>query len=738
MAFTDYGGGASNGQSPAGSQSADFNGGASAGIVEQRKKSQPSATQQNPATAAPPSQTFAQMQALGQARPTPDLVAKTTSALGNEGFHPAGAIPQANAQTPAIVTQTNQASPTPDLAAKTTSALSSQGFQQSNAQGATAPTGATWKDENGTTHNSGTPPIGTPYYVSSVLNKDGTATDTATATNAFAGYKSADGGSFGGFDKATHPGNLAKATYDKLGGATGIDWSKVSEAGLNALNGDPESYNKIVAKLAAGQTPSPVELAYYESTRGGGQQTPYRDMGDRGFRFNQGYADSMNQAYGNGKSPYVAASDWKDPDAARNTRGAAYALGYAVSSNGDVTGSDGHGTSLGVMGNLNDPEFQKKIQQMLKDRVSSGGQLNNGASGGTGGRSNPEFNTGDFGLPASVVQTGPTGKTDVTGTGTTRGKFDTAEMSSPTDRVSMALGPNSRSNMVVEGETDTGVNDPNKPFNGGNKNGNTTTTTDTTTGTGNDWTWKAPNHPAYNPPKIDPVTGIMLDSYSSSDPSGMYSGAGNYTNAPSAVNDALQQFTLSNMQNPSRYSTDAFNSSLQSGLASLGRQFGAQNKQLDENMARRGISSSSFAGGYYGDLAGQQADSTNSMLSGLLTNQANNWAADQSAAASSAQNLMNSQNQNNQFMNNLAQQLGIAQMGNATANRGITSQEGIANANAKNAAAMQMQSLMQQLGIAKMGDYTANRGIDTNANAQQNEWLMKVLAYLQQYLPKAP
>ena len=698
MAFTDYGGGASNGQSPAGSQSADFNGGASAGIVEQKKKSQPSATQQNPATAAPPSQTFAQMQALGQARPTPDLVAKTTSAL------------------------------------------SSQGFQQSNAQSATAPTGATWKDENGTTHNSGTPPIGTPYYVSSVLNKDGTATDTATATNAFAGYKSADGGSFGGFDKATHPGNLAKATYDKLGGATGIDWSKVSEAGLNALNGDPESYNKIVAKLAAGQTPSPVELAYYESTRGGGQQTPYRDMGDRGFRFNQGYADSMNQAYGNGKSPYVAASDWKDPDAARNTRGAAYALGYAVSSNGDVTGSDGHGTSLGVMGNLNDPEFQKKIQQMLKDRVSSGGQLNNGASGGTGGRSNPEFNTGDFGLPTSVVQTGPTGKTDVTGTGTTRGKFDTAAMSSPTDRVSMALGPNSRSNMVAEGDSTTGVNDPNKPWQGGGGGGGggTTTTTDTTTGAGNDWTWKAPNHPAYNPPNIDPVTGLALNSYSSSDPSGMYSGAGNYTNAPSAVNDALQQFTLSNMQNPSRYSTDAFNSSLQSGLASLGRQFGAQNKQLDENMARRGISSSSFAGGYYGDLAGQQADSTNSMLSGLLTNQANNWAADQSAAAGSAQNLMNSQNQNNQFMNNLAQQLGIAQMGNATANRGITSQEGIANANAKNAAAMQMQSLMQQLGIAKMGDYTANRGIDTNANAQQNEWLMKVLAYLQQYLPKAP
>lgn len=598
MAFTDYGGGASNGQSPAGSQSADFNGGASAGIVEQKKKPQPSATQQNPATAAPPSQTFAQMQAAGVARPTPDLVAKTTSALGNQGFAATPAVPQANAQTPAIVTQT-------------TNALQDQGY------GTNSPSASRSMDAPPDTR-------GTPVN-------------------------------------------------------PGVDVGQKFT---------PDEYTKAL-----------LQLRTIGEDVGANKAVTQQLQAAKNKLMSQGYViDGMGNVF--------------DPSDATHP-GQQSATGFHT-----------------PIGNITDPEFVAKQRDIPSGRGATGlnagdvvGQNANAAAG-------LQRNGGPI---AGAIQYGTDEVTKPTGT------LDV--MRSPTDRVSMALGPNGHSNMVVDGESNTGVDDPNKPFNGGGGGGGGgggTTTTTTGTGAGYDWTYPAPNHPAYNPPKIDPVTGLALDSYSSSDPSGMYSSAGNYTNAPSAVNDALQQFTLSNMQNPSRYSTDAFNSSLQSGLASLGRQFGAQTKQLDENMARRGISSSSFAGGYYGDLAGQQADSTNAMLSGLLTNQANNWAADQSAAAGSAQNLMNSQNQQSQFMNNLAQQLGIAQMGNATANRGITSQEGIANMNAKNAAAMQMQSLMQQLGIAKMGDYTANRGIDTNANAQQNEWLMRFWSLMQQYLPKAP
>lgn len=596
MAFTDYGGGASNGQSPGGSQSADFNGGAFAGIDEQKKKKpQPSATNQNPATAAPP-QTFANMQANGQARPTPDLVSSTTGALGQQGFP---------ATTPAV-----QPPPVSSLASQTNTALAGQGF----------PANASANRALGRTQTA--TDVGT-----------GNPASTAATTN----FVPWDGMTPNGTNGV---GAKAKEFYDTLGGAAGIDWSQVSEKGLNALGyiGDPKdgnfnlgSLDTIMGKLAKGERLSPTELAYYETNRGqsaNDKRSPYQSMGNQGFKFSQNNANLNNRFYGNGTNPYVAFGGTATPDIPPEMGGAStQAFSPANPSVNTV------GTRSNLYFDPND-------------------DLDTGGSGGGGGGTNAGGGGG-------------------TGTGT---------------------------------------------------------------GTNHDWTYTDPKRPGYHPPNIDPVTGIALNSYNSGNDTANSYGGPNYTNAPSAVNDALEQFTLGNLKNPSRYSTDAFNSSLQSGLSTLGRQFGAQDKQLDENMARRGISASSFAGGYYGDLKGQQADSTNALLSGLLTNQANNWAADQSAASGSAQNLMNSQNQNNQFFNNLAQQLGIAQMGDRTANRGITSQEGIANMNAKNAAAMQMQSLMQQLGIAKMGDYTQNRGIDTNANASQNQWLQSMMAYLMQLL----
>lgn len=589
MPFADYGGGASNGQSPGGSQSADFNGGAYAGIDEQKKKKpQPSATEQNPATAAPP-QTFANMQASGQARPTPDLVANTTSALSSQGFP---------ATPPAV-----QPPPVSNLATQTNTALAGQGFSASRAPGGTQ-----------------------------TATDAGTGNPASAATTNFVPW---DGMTPNGTNGV---GAKAKEFYDTLGGAAGIDWSQVSEKGLNALGyiGDPKdgnfnlgSLNTIMGKLAKGEKLSPTEMAYYETNRGqsaNDKRSPYQSMGDQGFKFSQNNANLNNRFYGNGKNPYVAFGGTATPDIPPEM------------------GAPPSGTANLSVSSAANPSF---LMQDPNDNLDEGGT---GAGQGYGAGTNTNTNTN-------------------TGTGM---KLDT--------------------------------------------------------------TYTDPTRPGYHPPNIDPVTGIALNTYSSGQDQTRYGGP-NYTNAPSAVNDALEQFTLGNLKTPSRYSTDAFNSSLASGLSTLGRQFGAQDKQLDENMARRGISASSFAGGYYGDLKGQQADSTNALLSGLLTNQANNWAADQSAAASSAQGLMNSQNQNNQFFNNLAQQLGIAQMGDRTANRGITSQEGIANAREKNAAAMQMQSLMQQLGIAKMGDYTQNRGIDTNANAAQNAWLTQIINILNS-LPK--
>ena len=128
-------------------------------------------------------------------------------------------------------------------------------------------------------------------------------------------------------------------------------------------------------------------------------------------------------------------------------------------------------------------------------------------------------------------------------------------------------------------------------------------------------------------------------------------------------------------------------------MATLQRSFGAQQKQIDEEMARRGVGASSIASGYYGDLAGQQANAQASLLSGLLTNQANNEAQDRAQAQGAGQASVNSGNQQDQFFKNLS----------------------------------------QQMGIAGMTDKTANRGIDVDQSKAQNEWLTKLIGILSSY-----
>jgi hypothetical protein len=65
-------------------------------------------------------------------------------------------------------------------------------------------------------------------------------------------------------------------------------------------------------------------------------------------------------------------------------------------------------------------------------------------------------------------------------------------------------------------------------------------------------------------------------------------------------------------------SFDSYTALRNAALANLQAQFGAQRQSLDEELARRGLSASTFGAGRMGDLAGQQARATASLEAELL------------------------------------------------------------------------------------------------------------------------
>lgn len=69
----------------------------------------------------------------------------------------------------------------------------------------------------------------------------------------------------------------------------------------------------------------------------------------------------------------------------------------------------------------------------------------------------------------------------------------------------------------------------------------------------------------------------------------------------------------------------------------LEQQFGAQRRQLDEEMARRGIGASSIAGGYHGDLMGQQSRAMANLDAQLVQDAARTNQQDLSAALAAGQ-----------------------------------------------------------------------------------------------------
>ena len=101
----------------------------------------------------------------------------------------------------------------------------------------------------------------------------------------------------------------------------------------------------------------------------------------------------------------------------------------------------------------------------------------------------------------------------------------------------------------------------------------------------------------------------------------------------------LQQRLTEFGQAPSRYDTESFKQIRGAQAANLQSEYSAQQKALNEDLARRGLSASSIGGGRMGDLAGQQARALSSLDAQLLQQAADTQAQDRAQFMQSGQGL---------------------------------------------------------------------------------------------------
>ena len=105
---------------------------------------------------------------------------------------------------------------------------------------------------------------------------------------------------------------------------------------------------------------------------------------------------------------------------------------------------------------------------------------------------------------------------------------------------------------------------------------------------------------------------------------------------------------------PSRYDTQSFNTIRDSATNDLQHQYDLQREQLDENLARRGLSASTFGANNLHDLGAAQSRDMATLNSQLLQQAANTQASDRQQAFGMGQGLLQQQ---------LAQTLGLGNLG---------------------------------------------------------------------------
>jgi hypothetical protein len=105
------------------------------------------------------------------------------------------------------------------------------------------------------------------------------------------------------------------------------------------------------------------------------------------------------------------------------------------------------------------------------------------------------------------------------------------------------------------------------------------------------------------------------------------------------MRQSLQQQLQAFGAAPSRFDTQAFQQIRGAQAANLGAEYQAQQKQLNEELARRGLSASSIGGGRMGDLAGQQSRALADIDAQLLQRAAETQAQDRAQLLQAGQGL---------------------------------------------------------------------------------------------------
>lgn len=118
-------------------------------------------------------------------------------------------------------------------------------------------------------------------------------------------------------------------------------------------------------------------------------------------------------------------------------------------------------------------------------------------------------------------------------------------------------------------------------------------------------------------------------------PAQQYGGSQQANDMRQRLQQQLQSFGAA----PSRYDTQMFQQIRGAQAQNLQAEYQGQQKALDEDLARRGLFSSSIGGGRMGDLAGQQARALSSLDAQLLQQAADTQAQDRAQLMQSGQGL---------------------------------------------------------------------------------------------------
>jgi hypothetical protein len=203
-------------------------------------------------------------------------------------------------------------------------------------------------------------------------------------------------------------------------------------------------------------------------------------------------------------------------------------------------------------------------------------------------------------------------------------------------------------------------------------------------------------------------------------PAQQYGGSQQANDMRQRLQQQLQSFGAA----PSRYDTQAFQQIRGAQAQNLQAEYQGQQKSLDEDLARRGLFSSSIGGGRLGDLAGQQARALSSLDAQLLQQAADTQAQDRAQLMQSGQGLAELAGTQDlqQFEANRVGQAAEFEQGLRTAEFGQQQYQQDRTQALQGAQAEQGASQFQQELGTRLGELTGNvGGQKTLAASQQGE-----------------